>query len=94
MIQRREFIAAVIVAVALTADAGHAQESFFHERFCAQTNSVPSGIPDCSFYNLNQDQKQRARLLSIDMFRDLFRDLREAAIARRIERFERFGQAG
>ena len=42
------------------------------------------------YQNLNQDQKQRARLLSMDMFRDL----REAAIARGIERFERLGQAG
>ena len=46
------------------------------------------------YQNLNQDQKQRARLLSMDMFRDMFRGLREAAIARGIERFERFGQAG
>ena len=46
------------------------------------------------YQNLNQDQKQRARLLSMDMFRDMFRDLREAAIARGIERFERLGQAG
>jgi hypothetical protein len=56
MIQRREFIAAVIVATALAADAqsSGAQESFFNERFCAQTNSVPSGIPDCSFYTWEQ----------------------------------------
>jgi len=30
----------------------------------------------------------------MDMFRDMFRGLREAAIARGIERFERLGQAG
>jgi len=46
------------------------------------------------YQNLNQDQKQRARLLSMDMFRDMFRGLREAAIARGIERFQRLGQAG
>ena len=28
------------------------------------------------YQNLNQDQKQRARLLSMDMFRDMFRGLR------------------
>jgi hypothetical protein len=46
------------------------------------------------YQNLNPDQKRRARLLSMDMFCDMFRDLRDAAIVRRIERFERFGQTG
>src|SRR6516225_8119577 len=35
--RRREFIAALIVASALAADAGHAQESFFNERYCTRS---------------------------------------------------------
>jgi len=53
--RRREFIAALIVASALAADAGHAQESFFNERSCTRsTGGDLSGPMDCSFWTWQQ----------------------------------------
>ena len=54
-LRRCEFIAALIVASALAADAGHAQESFFNERYCTRsTGGDLSGPMDCSFWTWQQ----------------------------------------
>jgi hypothetical protein len=54
-LRRWQFIAALIVASALAADAGRAQESFFNERFCTRsTGSELSGPMDCSFWTWKQ----------------------------------------
>jgi len=53
---RSGLIGLVTIAAALAADvqSGGAQESFFNERYCALTNSTPSGIPNCEFKTWDQ----------------------------------------
>ena len=59
--RRREFIAALIVASALAADAGHAQESFFNERYCTRsTGGDLSGPMDCSLLGSNASRARVA----------------------------------
>ena len=60
--RRHEFIAALIVATALTAGTGHAQESFFNERFCTRSVSGDlSGPMDCSFWTWHESARGLGR---------------------------------